>query len=424
MEKNSKTESTNLRLKAEELLKKRQAASELPRSEIETMKLIHELEVHQIELEMQSEELTKTRNLAQETAEKYIQLYDFAPVGYFTLSKKGEIIDLNLSGATMLGSDRSLLKNNLFALFVSDETRTIFNQFLDKVMSSFQNVSCEVNISKNTNQPFYVQLTGSASEDKKHCLLNVIDITERKQAQDKLKENEAVLEKLNIDKDLFISMLAHDLKGPFTSILGFLNLLKKNIRSYHIDKIESHVNIIYDSAQSTYKLLDSILTWAKSQSGKLPYEPEELNFRTVSFEVIELFRQFANAKSIAINYVAPENIIVFADTNMLKTVLRNLLSNAIKFTNNGGRINISAEQTDVDVVVTVSDNGVGLNPEMLDKMFKASQMQKTKGTAGESGSGLGLSYCKKFIEKHGGTIWVESEKDKGSAFKFSLPNKP
>ncbi|MGM0504805.1 MAG: histidine kinase dimerization/phospho-acceptor domain-containing protein, partial [Bacteroidota bacterium] len=346
MKRNIKSESEKLRQKAEELLKKRQAASDSQHSETETLKLIHELEVHQIELEMQSEELERARATAQESAEKYIQLYDFAPVGYFTLSQKGEIIELNLSGATMLGKERSLLINRMFGLFVSKETRTIFNHFLDKVMSSFHKESCEVSLSENHNQPFYVQLTGIVSENKKHCLLIMIDITERKQAQDKLKENEAILEKLNIDKDLFISILAHDLKSPFHSMLGFLELLSNNVRDYDIEKIESQVNIIYQSAQKVHNLLDSILIWAKSQSGKFLFEPKELNFRTISFEIIEMLKPFANTKSITINNLAQESLIVFADANMLKTVLRNLISNAIKFTNHGGSVDISAEQAD------------------------------------------------------------------------------
>lgn len=421
MKKDSKSKISDLRQKAEELLKKKQSYSDLQLSEIETLKLIHELEVHQIELEMQSEELMSARIIAQEVAEKYTQLYDFAPVGYFTLSQRGEIIDVNHSGAIMLGKERSLLINSLFVGFVSNDTRPIFNHFLDRVMGSLDKGSCEVTLSENHNQPIYVQLTGIASENKEHCLLIMFDITERKQAQDKLKENEAILEKLNTDKDLFISILAHDLKSPFNSILGFLGLLSENIRNYDIEKIETQVNIINDSAQRVHGLLDSILIWAKSESGKLPYEPKELSFRTISFEIIETLKQFANAKSITINYLPADDLIVFADTDMLKTVLRNLISNAIKFTRNGGRVSISAETTDSNVMITVSDNGIGLEPEMLNRLFDVSQMRTTKGTANESGSGLGLLLCKNFIEKHRGSIWVESKAGNGSEFKFTLP---
>lgn len=423
MKNDNKSEKKNLRQQAEERLKNGQAGSGLPRTEVETLKLIHELEVHQLELEMQSEELRRTKIIAQETADKYMQLYDFAPTGYCTLSQNGEIVDLNHSAATMLGGERPALKNKVFSHFIFNETRTTFDRFFDRVMSSNHNETCEVNISENPGQYFYVQLTGIASKDKSYLLLNMMDITERRQSQAKLKENEAVLEKLNIDKDLFISILAHDLKNPFNIILGYLSLLSINIRRFDIDKIESQVNMINESAQKVHNLLDSILMWASSQAGKLPYEPKELNLKSISYEMIEMLKQSAEAKSITINYRAPENFIVFADANMLKTVLRNLITNAIKFTGNGGSINIAAEQSDEGVTITVSDTGVGLEPGMMDKLFNVSQMQTTKGTESESGSGLGLLYCKNFIEKHGGTIWVESEKGKGSSFKFTLPNK-
>jgi len=422
MKKESKSEVLNLRQKAEELLKKKKSNSDLQLSENESLKLIHELEVHQIELEMQSEELMSASIISQEVAKKYTQLYDFAPVGYFTLSQVGEIIDVNYSGASMLGKERSLLQNNMFGFFVSNETRPIFKKFFDKVMNSIRKESCEITLSKDQNLATHIQLTGIASDNRTHCLLTAFDITERKDAQDKLKENEVILEKLNADKDLFISILAHDLKGPFNSILGFLGLLLKNIRNYDIEEIETQLGIINDSSQRVHSLLDSILNWAKSQSGKFPYEPKELNFRTISSEIIETLKQCANTKSITINYLAEEDLIVFADTDMLKTVLRNLISNAIKFTNNGGIVNISAEPTDLNVIIIVSDNGIGLEPELHCKLFDISQMQTTNGTAKESGSGLGLLLCKNFIEKHGGRIWVESKVGNGSEFKFTLPN--
>lgn len=421
MEKNNKLETIKLRLKAEELLKQKRTASNLPLVEIETLKLIHELEVHQIELEMQTDELKRIGIIEQQTAKKYLQLYDSAPVGYFTLSKTGEIINLNLSGATMLGNNRSVLKNKKFELYISNQTKPNFKHLLHKVMSSLHEESCEVTILKNSNQPLYVQLTGIVSENGDHCLLNVFDITERKIAEDKLKENEAILEKQNIDKDLFISILAHDLKNPFNSILGFLHLLSKNIRLYDIDKIESQINIINESAHRVHNLLDSILIWAKSQSGTLSYSPKNQGLQTIVNDVVSMLKQFAESKTITIDNLISKHLIVFADGNMLKTVLRNLISNAIKFTQNGGRVHITSEQSDAYVTITVSDTGVGLEPEMLDAIFQVSQMQTTKGTNNESGSGMGLLYCKNFIEKHGGTLWAESEKAKGSKFKFTLP---
>ncbi len=179
-----------LRQKAEALLKKKSSGTVSPFSEVESLRLIHELEVHQIELELQNEELQHSWAEAEVANDKYIRLYDFAPSGYFTLSSKGEIIELNLSGARMLGKDRQHLKNSLFGFFVSEETKPIFSLFLEKALTSKAKESCEVMMDKADSLPFYVFLTGVVSDDEKHCLITAVDITERKQAEQVVKESE------------------------------------------------------------------------------------------------------------------------------------------------------------------------------------------------------------------------------------------
>ena len=161
--------------------------------------------------------------------------------------------------------------------------------------------------------------------------------------------------------------------------------------------------------------------WARTQQGKIPYKPQILSFRDICINIFEILSPNANAKNITINYSAPDEINIFADIDMLKTVLRNLVSNAIKFTNNGGVININAVENSGNVTISVSDNGIGINPDNLAKLFDITEVITTKGTAKETGTGLGLLICKEFVEKHGGEIWVESEVGKGSDFKFTLP---
>jgi PAS domain S-box-containing protein len=248
-----------------------------------------------------------------------------------------------------------------------------------------------------------------------------LDITERKQAELALKENEKKLNQLNIDKNRFISILSHDLKSPFNNILGLSEILTEDSRKLDAAEIEDIANEINKSARSTYNLLEDILLWARTQQGKIPFKPQILNFRDICKNILETLIPNADAKNIAINCSAEDHINVFADIDMLKTVLRNLMSNAIKFTNNGGAINMRAEQTDSDVTISVSDNGIGITPDDLTKFFDISEVITTKGTAGETGTGLGLLLCKEFVEKHGGKIWVESEVGKGSDFKFTLP---
>ena len=229
------------------------------------------------------------------------------------------------------------------------------------------------------------------------------------------------LEKLNSDKNRFISILAHDLRSPFSVLLGFSDLLSTKIREYTIDEIEVQLNYIHESAIRIYNLLEDILIWIRSQSGKLPFNPQKLNLSTICTKDIENLKLIANNKNIKINYAFWNDLFVYADKNMLNTILRNLVSNAIKYTNFGGKIDIYAEQNKTHVTITVSDNGVGIDSETMAKLFEISQIQTTEGTAKEKGTGLGLLICKEFVEINGGKIWVTSTLGKGSDFKFTVP---
>jgi two-component system sensor histidine kinase/response regulator len=237
----------------------------------------------------------------------------------------------------------------------------------------------------------------------------------------KAEKSEIRLHQLNADKDRFISILGHDLKGPFNNIIGLSEMLDDEIDTLNKDEIKDIAKRIHNSAQITNILLEDILMWARTQQGIIPFNPQILSIKDICMDIIELLLPTAKAKNIAINYSAPDKINIFADIDMLKTVIRNLVSNAIKFTNNGGVINIHAEQNSENVTVSVIDNGIGIKPEDLKKLFDISEVLTTKGTAGETGTGLGLLLCKEFIVKHGGKIWVECEVGKGSEFKFTLP---
>jgi signal transduction histidine kinase len=237
----------------------------------------------------------------------------------------------------------------------------------------------------------------------------------------KVEKSEIRLHQLNADKDRFISILGHDLKSPFNNILGFSEILTNEIDSLNKDEINDIVRNIHKSAQITNKLLEDILTWAKTQQGKIPCNRQILSFADICKNVIDILKPNADEKNITINYSASNLLNVFVDIDMLKTIIRNLVSNAIKFTNNDGAININAEENFENVTISVSDNGIGIAHDELKKLFNISEIITTKGTAGETGTGLGLLLCKEFVGKHGGEIWVESEVGKGSEFKFTLP---
>ena len=249
----------------------------------------------------------------------------------------------------------------------------------------------------------------------------VIDVSERKQIDLIIKDQNKELIKLNSDKDRFISILAHDLRNPFSAFLGLTGLLSENIRKYDIDKTETFINIINQRAQNIFDLLDELLLWTSVQSGKLPFKPQKIDLSKVCNEVIELLEINAKIKDIGITNHIVDQTNLFVDLNMIKTVLRNLISNAIKFTNEKGHIAIQAKSNESIITITISDDGTGINPQDISKLFDISQMFTSRGTADEQGSGLGLLLCKEFVVKHGGTIWVESEVGTGSDFKFTIP---
>jgi len=241
------------------------------------------------------------------------------------------------------------------------------------------------------------------------------DITELKRLEKQLIE-------LNADKDRFISLLAHDLRSPFNSLLGFSELLRRNLRTYPIEKIEKMVDLIYNTAQKTHELLEDTLLWARVQFEMIVYCPSMTNITEVISEVVYLFEPNATSKKIEIEHNPKNELLVNCDIFMLKAILRNLISNAIKFTNEGGKIEVSATHTNSITTIKVSDNGIGIQPEKLENFFSSISIQSTRGTANETGIGLGLTLCKEFVCKHNGKIWVESKVNEGTTISFTIPD--
>lgn len=236
-----------------------------------------------------------------------------------------------------------------------------------------------------------------------------------------LKEQESQLRELNSTKDKLFSIIAHDLRSPFNAIIGLSELLIGKTKDLEVAKIEKYMGIIHSTAKNTLTLLDNLLTWAKSQTGSSIYQPEKTNLPAIISEIAAEAKSIAKIKNVTVNHIQSDDFKVYADENMLKTILRNLISNAIKYTHPNGEIAISAEQNQNNIEITVSDNGVGMDEETQNKLFQIDTNITNTGTADEKGSGLGLIICKEFVEKHGGEIWIESEPGKGSSFTFSLP---
>jgi signal transduction histidine kinase len=240
-------------------------------------------------------------------------------------------------------------------------------------------------------------------------------VLQKEQLNKKVEE----LKQTNATKDKLFSIISHDLINLFNALLGFSEELLIN------DNLDPEgrkdIQVIQQSSKQGYNLLKNLLEWAKSQTGKTAFQPTKVNLKAIVAINIEFLRNNAESKNITILSDILETS-VFADENMLDTVLKNLLSNAIKFTPANGTVAISSEEKDTEVEISISDTGIGIKPEDIDKLFKIEVSHTTIGTGKEKGTGLGLILCKELVEKNGGSIWVECEEGKGSRFYIRLPS--
>ena len=240
--------------------------------------------------------------------------------------------------------------------------------------------------------------------------------------KEEIEEKKSWLEKMNATKDQFFSIIAHDLKNPFNTIIGLSELLVYRYDKYSNEKVKEFIRQIHTHSSSAYNLLDNLLQWARSQTGRLEVSHQKLNIERLIEENVSLLKNKATQKEIEIELIPKRVPEVYADENMINTVLRNLLTNAIKFTPQKGRIQVQADDHDKShIKISVKDNGMGIDKENIPKIFDLTSHFTTRGTDSEEGTGLGMVLCKDFVEKNHGTIWVESEKKKGSTFYFTLP---
>ncbi len=403
-------------------MKKQAGKPVLELSEAETKKLIYELKVHQIELEMQKDELLRTKTNLEEVSDKYNELFDFAPCGYFILNEDGTIEDLNLAAAKMAGKTRSQLKGSSFGFFVSDDSRPLFNNFLGKAFETRFEQFCEVTFVTDRNNLKFIRLSGIVKEKNTKCFVLAIDLTLEKLAEKEIKLKNEQLVKVNAEKDKFLSIIAHDLRSPFNSFLGLTQILAEELPDLTADEIRNIVFSMRTSAINFYNFLENLLHWAKVQQGLVVFNPKLAKLLPAVNESITLLIEPAKIKKIDLSCNIPDNIEVYTDVNILYTVIRNLVSNAIKFTPKGGDVKISAKVVrDEKVEICIQDSGIGMSRLITDNLFRIGIQSNRQGTEGEPSTGLGLIICKDFIESQGEKLIIESEEGIGSIFKFTLP---
>jgi len=239
-----------------------------------------------------------------------------------------------------------------------------------------------------------------------------------KRTAKKLQESNRQLQESIRNKDMIYSIVAHDLRGPVGSSLGLIKLMDEDYMD--ADSFNEVLPTIRKSMEGTYYLLENLLSWAQLNKNEIQLNIEQFDIRNSTKAVVRTLESSANAKNIEVNNLIDQNIIVFADQHSISTVIRNLVSNAIKFTNQDGKINITAKIIGQEVRVCVKDTGIGMNQKMIEKLFSDDQMLTNPGTNNEKGSGLGLKLCQAFVKMNNGKIWVESTEGVGSSFFFTL----
>lgn len=246
-------------------------------------------------------------------------------------------------------------------------------------------------------------------------------LLEEKNRQIEQSENELRL--LNAAKNKFFSIIAHDLKNPFHTVMGYSYLLSKDYDRFSEQERRKFATDINQSTNNIFRLLQNLLEWSRSQTGRLKISPHDIEFKRILENSVSVLRSLAEQKNISIKFDYKDDLKVFADPLMIETVLRNLINNAIKFTPENGFIEISAKKIENQISICVSDSGVGISNEDIRNLFQIDSKVKRKGTNDEDGSGLGLILCKEFVDKNNGEIWAESTPGKGSSFIFTIPVK-
>ncbi len=447
--KSNQDKEIDLRQKAEFMLKSKGSDSEsLEEMDIgDTRRLVHELQVHQIELEMQNEELKRAKLETELALAKYSDLYDFAPLGLFTLDEHMLIREVNLAGAKLLGMDRRYLLNKLFELFIVPKDRPTFEAFCREAYITEIKQKCELRLHNSTGEKIYAYIEGIVPDKTgTEYRLSILDITDRKRAEQelqkahdeleqKVQERTAELVKTNEElqkakeaaeaavrvKAEFLANMSHEIRTPMNSIIGFTELLLDEPESLSPEERDNLMTIRING-DALLTIINDILDFSKMESDKVVLEEYQFNLRQCVEEAIDLIAFQASEKQLNLAYTidknVPENII--GDPGRLRQVLVNLLSNAVKFTDEGDIVlSVSSERND-EVKFAVLDTGIGIPPDKVEMLFQPFSQMEPSTTRIYGGTGLGLAISKKLVELMGGRICVESELGRGSTFYFTI----
>lgn len=385
-----------------------------------------------------SDQLEHEKEL-KEYEDKFQTLFNEIKDVLYESTPDGKLIDINPAGVELFGykNKEALLSVDIAEeLYLNPYDRTKFKNQLEKegYVKDY-----EIGVRRRDGTIATVLETAFAVKDENDEVTRyrgiIRDITDNKNYEAKLRKyidelgqvnkqlirSEEELKNINAAKDKFFSIVAHDLRSPFTSLIGYSEFLKDDLAELSNEEIELFANNIHESSQTVFNLLENLLQWSRVQTGRINIDPEIYDFHQLTESTIKLLGNNAVKKKISLENKIPSRTLVYSDQQTIHSVLQNIVSNAIKFTPKEGKIEISAKYIDDETVeISVSDTGVGVRQEDLEKLFKIDAHLTTHGTEKEEGSGLGLILCKELVEKNKGRIKVRSELGKGSTFSFTL----
>ncbi len=333
--------------------------------------------------------------------------------------REGKYIKIPSVNQELLVRPKEFLLNKKMEEIFPKEQADLFKNAILKCLETKDLVTIEYPLEIREKRIWFAARISWKSENR--VIFHAFDITEAKNAQQKIEDSEKRLRELNATKDKFFSIIAHDLKSPFNVILGFSELLRTNYDRFDEPQRKELVERIDETAQNTYYLLENLLMWAGTQNNKLEIHPETVVLKKLVDEALIPYLSGAHLKKLDVANLVSPDLSVVVDKYTMRTVIGNLFNNSVKFTNEFGQIKWSARVKNQQVEVAITDTGVGIKPQAMDRLFKIEQSQSTLGTNKEKGTGLGLFLCKEFVEKNGGEIRVESEWGAGSTFYFTVP---
>jgi PAS domain S-box-containing protein len=378
-----------------------------------------------------SRDVTKRKQAEEELAqEQYLMrtLMDNLPDHIYFKDHKSHFLRINKALAQFLGLNdpAQAIKKTDFDFFTGEHAQQAYEDE-QKIIRTGQLLSTEEKETHHDRPDTWVSTIKLPLSDKDGKIIGTFgisrDITKNKLAEEEIKLKNELLQIINSEKDKFFSILAHDLRGPLSAFVAATQIITEEIQTMGIEEIKEITLSMKTSATNIYSLLENLLEWSRLRRGVMDFIPEKINLKKKIEECIEILSESARKKGIEILISIPEVIDILADRHMFDTIIRNLISNSIKFTPVGGKVTFTAGYIEDHIVeIKIIDSGIGMTPELKDKLFLLNEKTSRKGTEGESSTGLGLLLCKEFIEKHNGKIWVESEVGKGSTFSFTISN--